>query len=107
MSEPWEPCPRPAQWPSFGSALRAARVGYRWSDAYKCFVRISAERTGGAICIEVAPDKGIPNKHAEINYKCWWDEPEILDLLPALKALGPVTKYQRIYVDDNGERVNK
>ncbi len=103
MSEPWEPVPRPAHWPSFGSVLRGMRLGYRWSDEYKCFVRISTHR--GAFCIEIAPDKGIPSKVAGELYKCWWDKPEILDLCPALKALGPITRYQRIYVDDNGERI--
>jgi len=106
MSEPWEPGPRPAHWPSFGSVLRGMRVGYRWSDAYQCFVRISTP--GNLILIEVAPDKGIPGKQHPDGYRCWWEEePGLLDRCPALKALGPVTKYQRIYVDDNGERIEK
>jgi len=82
------------------------RIGYRWSDQYQCFVRISTP--GDLILIEVAPDKGIPGKQHPDGYRCWWEEePDLLDRCPALKALGPVTKYQRIYVDDNGERIEK
>ncbi len=105
MSEPWEPGPRPAHWPSFGSVLRGMRIGYRWSDKYKCFIRITTpdER----ICIEVAPDRGIPPKQQADGYRCWWEEPGLLDCLPALETIGSVTNYKRIYVDDNGERINK
>ena len=106
MSEIWEAGKRPEHWPSFGSVLRGMRIGYRWSDAHKCFIRISTP--GNLILIEVAPDKGIPSKQApDDDYRCWWDEPDLLDKCPAIAALGPVTKYQRIYVDDNGEIVSK
>jgi hypothetical protein len=93
--------------PSFGSYLRACRLGYRWADSYQCFIRMSALKVGELICVEVAPDRGIPSKTASKEYRCWWDKPEVLDLCPALKDLGKVTRYQKFYVNDDGERVSR
>lgn len=105
MSEIWAAGPRPAFWPSFGSVLRGLRLGYRWSNQYQCFIRLSV--VGDQLyLIEVAPDKGIPGKVID-THRCWWEQPEVLDLCPALKTLGQVTAYQKIYLDENGERISR
>lgn len=91
-------------WPSFGSVVRGLRLGWRWADEYGCFIRLSD--VGALFCVEVAPDKGIPGTGVKAgNFRCWWDSPEILSEIKPLQGI-KVTKYQVMYLDENGYRIN-
>jgi hypothetical protein len=96
---------KPDFWPSFGSVVRGLRLGWRWSNKYQCFIRLSD--IGKLFCLEVAPDKGVPAKGVSGDgFRCWWDNPKLLDDIKPLQGL-KVTTYQVIYLDDEGERVSR
>lgn len=92
--------------PTFGQVIRGARLGYHWSAKHGCMIRIDAD--GPPHQIALCPPEALPKgkgKHASENHRCWWDEPEVLDLVPDLNAVRGVKKPIVFHVDDNGERV--
>lgn len=93
--------------PSFGQVVRGLRFGYNWSRKHGCFVRIDASGPPYQIAL-CPPDmlpKGKGKQHASENHRVWWDEPEVLDLVPELLTVRGVKRPIMFHVDDNGIRV--
>ena len=92
--------------PSFGTMLRARRLGWEYSKQHGFFIRMST--IGDLSYIELAPENEIPkNKTPGGWHRCWWDDPSILDLIPWLRFVKKVKKYIEIEVDDHGNPVRK
>ncbi len=91
--------------PSFGSTIRGARLGYRWSDANEGFVRMSEDHASGRIRIDIAPEGLIPSRRTPSGqHAVWWEGPEILAALTALRGV-KIRRVESFLVDDNGCRV--
>lgn len=91
---------------SFGSMLRAYRLGYRYSDKHRCFIRMSDGPSRGIYRVELAPISRIPNKTGSKEHRCWWDDgATLLDLCKPLTALCGVKRPLTFYVDANGELI--
>lgn len=78
--------------PRFGMYLRAARLGYHWSDEHAAFIRMSDDGDRFEVCI--APGDNVPNDHQRRKIKthrCWWEAEdggrELLRLCAPLEAL--------------------
>jgi hypothetical protein len=96
-------------YPTFGQTLRAYRFRFCWSSKYKCFVRL---RNGDStVTVQLHPAGFIPNAFGgkKAKYFIWWDQPKgegILELIPALKAIGPIKRPIQFDIDsDTGERI--
>jgi hypothetical protein len=89
--------------PSFGSRIRAYRLGYAWSNRHGAFIRIATD--GPKNIIELAPASGVPKKTAVKEYRVWWEQPQMLDMIPWLRGVRRIKKPVRVEVDDNGEIV--
>lgn len=89
--------------PGFGSILRGLRLGYGWSSKHGCFIRISD--AGHLILIQLAPPRQIPTSRRKDNptHRCWWDEPEVLDLCTPLANIRSVKRPLEFYVTQEGE----
>lgn len=85
---------------NFGMSIRAARLGYHWSEKYGVFVRIS-EADAGNWQIDLAPANKVPI-HKRGEYIVWWDTEEIVDMID---GIGHVGAPQSFVVDDNGRIV--
>lgn len=89
--------------PGFGSVLRGLRLGYGWSANHGCFIRISD--AGSLVLIQLAPPRQIPTSRKKDNptHRCWWDEPEVLDLCAPLANIRSVKRPLEFYVTQEGE----
>jgi len=88
--------------PSFGSNIRAARLGWRWSDRHGAFIRMSDAGPGQSL-IELAPADGLPGTRCSGGFhRCWWEQPGILDMIPWLRPVRRVKRLVRVVVDDEG-----
>jgi hypothetical protein len=91
--------------PSFGSTIRGARLGYRWSDDHEGFVRMSEDHASGRFRIDLAPEGLIPaHRTASGQHAAWWEHHEILAALTALRGL-KIRRVESFLVDDDGCRV--
>lgn len=92
---------------SFGTNIRAARLGYHWSERHGAFIRMAT--VGPRTFIELAPVSGVPNKSAAKvkEHRCWWEEVGILDLIPWLRNVRRIKRYVAVEVDDNGNIVKE
>ena len=90
---------------SFGTNIRAARLGYHWSERHGAFIRMAT--AGPRTFIELAPASGVPNKSAAKikDYRCWWEQGDILSMIPWLRNVRWVKRYIAVEVDDNGNIV--
>ncbi len=89
----------------FGSSLRAYRLGYHWSEKHQSFIRTSALSLE-AILIELCPADGVPVVKTPCReHICWWDSPEILDMVPALREIKGVAKHTTFVVDNDGNEI--
>lgn len=90
--------------PSFGSNIRAGRLGFKWSAKHGAFIRMSTPAADRSL-IELAPYNAVPSKKCkgEVGYfRVWWETPEILDMLPWLRGVTRVKKYIAVMIDDDG-----
>lgn len=99
---------------SFGIVLRAARLGYHHCPVRKCFIRISPLsgklNNISLIKVELAPEHKLDFGKGDgkgTQHYCWWDDPRILDLSPALspESIGVVDCYQQLLLSDEGTEV--
>jgi hypothetical protein len=93
--------------PTFGQAIRAARLGYHWSEKHGCMIRIDAQGPPWQInlCPPDALPKGKGDRHTSGEYRCWWDKPDVLDMIPDLHRVRGVKRPILFHVNDEGERV--
>lgn len=91
--------------PSLGPTIRAARLGWHWSNRHGAFIRISTPDDMRNV-IELAPVDDIPTAKLKGDHRRWWDSPEILDMIPGLSMVNRVKKYIRFEVDEHGEAIN-
>ena len=93
---------------TFGMALRALRLGYRWSDAHDCYIRIS-EMDGRRWRVDLAPANDIlavQGQRLPRYHIAWWDKPDVLSLCSTLENIRakvqPVEHPWSFIVDDTG-----
>lgn len=94
--------------PSFGDYLRAARLGWHWSEAHGCFVRTS-DLSPETFLVEVAPAGLIPAECSDGLYRCWWEGPKgdaILQHCAVLQGVHRPEHYHRWVVDMDGREVS-
>ena len=90
--------------PGFGTVLRSHRLGWYYSPRHGCNIRMST--AGKLNVIELCPTNEVPRHKTETgNFRCWWDDTQILDMLPWLQPVRKIKKYVRVLVGDNGEIV--
>jgi hypothetical protein len=90
--------------PSVGSNIRAARLGFKWSERHGAFIRMSTPSKDRTL-IELAPRDGVPTRKCkgEVgDFRVLWETPQILDMLPWLRGIRRVKKFISVNVDDNG-----
>lgn len=88
--------------PSLGTTIRAARLGWGYAPRHGCFVRM--EDVGDDHNrIELCPTNAIPSKKTPSRFhRCWWESPEVLDLIPWLANVRAVHRYVSVIVDSDG-----
>lgn len=90
---------------AFGTNIRACRLGWHRSEKHGCFVRMS--NFCGKILVELCPPDAVPiYKTPGGVHRCWWDSPEILDMLPWLRGVKRIKAYIAVEVGDDGSIVN-
>jgi len=90
--------------PGFGSRLRAYRLGWRWSNRHGANIRMTT--AGNLNIVELCPANEVPRHKSETgNFRCWWDQSDILDMLPWLQPIRKIKKYVRVLVNEEGEIV--
>lgn len=92
---------------SFGSNIRAARLGYHWSERHGAFIRMAT--AGPRTFIELAPANSVPNKSATKikDHRCWWEQGDVLSMIPWLRNVRRIKRYIAVEVDDNGNIVRE
>ena len=89
--------------PSFGTMIRAARLGWGHAKRHGCFIRMS-DADGMNSRIELCPLHKIPSERtAHKNHRCWWENGQsILDEIPWLKPVRAIKRYVCVVVDEAG-----
>lgn len=91
--------------PSFGTRIRAARLGWGHAPRHGCFIRM-VDVGEGRNRIELCPTNGVPVKKSKGGlYRCWWETPEVLDLIPWLSPIRAIRRYVSVIVDNEGSVV--
>lgn len=94
---------------SFGSNIRACRLGYHWSERHGAFVRMITD--GIRNFIELAPVDAVPTKGIKFlrsrHHRRWWSDPAILDELPWLRNVRRIKRYVAVEVDDDGNIIKE
>jgi hypothetical protein len=84
--------------------VRAARLGWHWSDEHESFIRMSTPSHGENV-VELCPHDAVPTTGAKGDHRAWWENPEILQLLPWLRGFRRAKKHIRVACNDDGEIV--
>ena len=93
--------------PSFGSTIRAYRLGWGLSQQHGCFIRMS-DASGLNSTIELCPINAVPtHKTANRLHRVWWDNPAILGHIPWLSMVKRVKRYICVTVDNNGNIIKE
>lgn len=96
---------------NFGMNLRAARLGFRWSDSRKGYIRIT-EEAGNRFLIECCPADGVPSKARGQKMHFLWNESvlgddgssdDFLDSIECLKMVRKIRKHFWFYADEDGK----
>ena len=80
----------------FGMAIRGLRLRYHWPQRLGRYIRVTTAE-GPCWRIELATE---PSNWEAGEHVCWWDEPEVIEDLPALQGLKPPLT---VYLNDDGE----
>lgn len=86
--------------PNLGPQIRAARTGFRWSARHGSFIRITT--SGRRNFIELCPANELPSSCKKQQYRCWWEEPGLIDMIPWLRQVRKIKRYVQYEIDDNG-----
>ena len=88
---------------TLGSTIRAARLGYHWSQAHRCFIRVSGD---GPFRFDLAPDGKIPESRVN-EFRVWWEgDKKIIEEMALLKNVRAVHQPVTFFVDDDGALVD-
>lgn len=88
--------------PSFGTMIRAARLGWGLAREHGCFIRMS-DAGESRSQIELCPLNEVPSKKSlGGHHRVWWESPDILKKIPWLIRIRKVHKYIVVIVDDEG-----
>lgn len=88
--------------PSFGTHIRAARLGWGYAPQHGAFIRMS-DADGANSRIELCPLNAVPSKKVAGGFhRVWWESPGILDLIPWLKGVRRIKRYMCVVVDTHG-----
>lgn len=88
--------------PSFGTMIRAARLGWGLASAHGCFIRMS-DADGMNTRIELCPLHEVPREKPKGSYRVWWKNGrEILNGLPWLKPIRAIKRYVAVVIDEHG-----
>lgn len=94
---------------TLGSALRSARLGFRWSGLLRCYMRVSGEP--GRWLVELAAPKALPTRETASWHKCWWEAADIEPMLAeavtrqagnGARAVPKADRLLKVTVDDGG-----
>ena len=92
---------RQSQRPTLGQLVRGARLGYHWSDKYQRMIRMQS--SGPLFLIDICEPDSLPRTvMSEDPHRCWWDDPEVLDLIEGL-ALAIRGPHVSLYLDQAGK----
>lgn len=58
---------------SFGTTLRAFRLGYRISDKHNALIKVAIYKDGKRVNIKIVPRHMAVPKDNFREYVCWWD----------------------------------
>ena len=73
------------------------------SRKHGAFIRMSDAGPGRTL-IELCPIEGVPAKKCPGgHHRCWWDSPELLDMLPWLRGVKQIKRYFSVTINDDGE----
>lgn len=90
--------------PSFGTNIRAFRLGWGLAKKHGCWIRMST--AGEENRVELCPVDKVPSKQVRTGFhRRWWNEPSILEMLPWLKPIVRVKQHISVVVNDDGEIV--
>lgn len=93
---------------TFGAKIRGLRLGFYWSKAHECFIRIK-EHGEAKFLIEMAPSADAMPQKSSGKHIVWTDRPELLDMCEPLREwlTAPffANRYGAFIVDDNGRRI--
>lgn len=91
---------------SFGSYIRAVRLGYRYVERLRAFVRMSGD---GPFLVEAVRDVKDMRPLKGKFHRAWWEGPKaedhVFELSPALARLRPEDVPVQLILDDAGEVV--
>lgn len=90
---------------TFGSTLRAFRLGYHVSQKHNALVKVSDYPDGKKVSIKLVPIDGkVPHDKFK-DHRCWWErDGELLDAVPALRGIRNVKRIISFDVDaETGE----
>lgn len=89
---------------TFGTTIRAYRLGYRRIEGLDCWAQIKQE--GNVYRITLCPLDQPPPNTAGKSHFCFWENPAFKDfrkLLPSLKHVKRIKTVISLTVDENGE----
>lgn len=93
---------------SFGTMLRAFRLGYRKPKGRDFVMRLS-DNADGSFNVSLVPLNMHVPKHKPREHRCWWEGEnggnDIINLLPDVRNLKTVKKIIEFDVDEHGNRV--
>ena len=93
----------------FGMTLRAFRMGYHWSTAHRCYVRIE-EQGMNRFKVMLAPADNVPCGATKGNHVCWWEQPDVLFHCEPLRVLAEmksiIDQPVQFWVNDNGDEID-
>lgn len=95
---------------TFGTALRAARIGYGLSTKHNAYIRVTDEGPDTLRIVMIPLGEKLPSKGRTIYY-AWWEvengEELLTDLSPAISRVKRVKKSLSFVIDKQfGELVN-
>lgn len=96
---------------AFGRHVRALRLGYRWSVAMGCYVRV--------VCLSASIEVSLASADADVsgfdpgrgphrpgNHTCWWDDDEegreLLESPRLAELAGKVRGHMLVHLNEDG-----
>jgi hypothetical protein len=82
--------------------IRAARLGWHHSPRHGCFIRM-ADADGMNTRVELCPVNAVPSTKTKFrDYRCWWEGPDVLGMIPWLKGVMRIKRYVCVVIDEHG-----
>jgi hypothetical protein len=84
--------------------LRGCRIGFHWHPKTESMIRLSVE--GDHFRVWICPPALLPSgKLSPVGHLCWWDDPKLIDLCPAIAAHARPDRLVCFCVDDDGKEI--